>query len=316
MSATRSANSGSSIAWPASCSSASPSPAAADRIRSSPPGSPAPSCTGRWSGISPTPTRRSTAPAARSRSRAPEDLGEALIALFANAARLRAMARSAGDTVERRAGAVERSMRALAPLLAGRRSGAVRAPALLGEAAADRCSRARFSRSAGLIGRATARRMRAAGRAGRGADDLRRQFRRRRRRQDADGDRARADAGRERPARRLPVARLWRRERVEPLLVDANAHTAADVGDEPLLLARVAPCWVGRRPGQKRAKRGRSGRERASCSTTACRIPALRQGPRASRVVDGETGFGNGLCVPAGPLRAPVAAQVPLVSRR
>jgi 3-deoxy-D-manno-octulosonic-acid transferase len=47
----------------------------------------------------------------------PEDLGETLIDLFDNAARLRAMARSAGDTVERRAGAVERSMRALKPLL-------------------------------------------------------------------------------------------------------------------------------------------------------------------------------------------------------
>jgi 3-deoxy-D-manno-octulosonic-acid transferase len=47
----------------------------------------------------------------------PQDLGDALIALFANTARLRAMARAAGDTVERRAGAVERSMRALAPLL-------------------------------------------------------------------------------------------------------------------------------------------------------------------------------------------------------
>ena len=46
-----------------------------------------------------------------------EALGEALIGLFANTARLRAMARAAGDTVERRAGAVERSMRALAPLL-------------------------------------------------------------------------------------------------------------------------------------------------------------------------------------------------------
>ena len=43
----------------------------------------------------------------------PEDLGETLIALFANAARLRAMARAAGDTVERRAGAVDRSMGAL-----------------------------------------------------------------------------------------------------------------------------------------------------------------------------------------------------------
>ncbi|MGH6798492.1 MAG: 3-deoxy-D-manno-octulosonic acid transferase, partial [Roseiarcus sp.] len=47
----------------------------------------------------------------------PEDLGETLIALFANAARLRAMARAAGDTVERRAGAVDRSMRALKALL-------------------------------------------------------------------------------------------------------------------------------------------------------------------------------------------------------
>ncbi len=47
----------------------------------------------------------------------PDDLGETLIALFANAARLRAMARAADDTVERRAGAVERSMRALEPIL-------------------------------------------------------------------------------------------------------------------------------------------------------------------------------------------------------
>jgi 3-deoxy-D-manno-octulosonic-acid transferase len=47
----------------------------------------------------------------------PEDLGDALIALFVNAARLRAMARAAGDTVERRAGAVDRSMRALKALL-------------------------------------------------------------------------------------------------------------------------------------------------------------------------------------------------------
>jgi 3-deoxy-D-manno-octulosonic-acid transferase len=49
--------------------------------------------------------------------RRPQDLGETLIALFANTARLRAMARAAGDTVERRSGAVERSMRALAPFL-------------------------------------------------------------------------------------------------------------------------------------------------------------------------------------------------------
>ncbi len=47
----------------------------------------------------------------------PADLGDALISLFANAARLRTMARAAADVVERQAGAVERSMQALAPLL-------------------------------------------------------------------------------------------------------------------------------------------------------------------------------------------------------
>jgi 3-deoxy-D-manno-octulosonic-acid transferase len=48
----------------------------------------------------------------------PEDLGETLIGLFDDTARLRTMARAAADAVERRSGAVERSMRALAPLLA------------------------------------------------------------------------------------------------------------------------------------------------------------------------------------------------------
>ncbi len=47
----------------------------------------------------------------------PGDLGDALIALFVDAARLRAMARAAGDTVARRAGAVDRSMHALKALL-------------------------------------------------------------------------------------------------------------------------------------------------------------------------------------------------------
>ena len=116
-SATRSASWGFSIVWPAWCSSASPSSPAAGRIRSNPRGSPRPFCTGRWSRISPTLTRRSTRPAARLTVARPEDLGETLIALFANAARLRAMARAAGDTVERRAGAVDRSMGALKALL-------------------------------------------------------------------------------------------------------------------------------------------------------------------------------------------------------
>jgi tetraacyldisaccharide 4'-kinase len=100
-------------------------------------------------------------------------------------------------------------------------------------------------------------------------------------------------------------------ERVEPLLVDANAHTAAIVGDEPLLLAKIAPCWVG-------TDRVRSARSAVEAGANALILDDGLQNARlikdlAFAVIDGETGFGNGLCVPAGPLRAPVAAQLPFV---
>ena len=92
------------------------------------------------------------------------------------------------------------------------------------------------------------------------------------------------------PARRLPRWRLagclianGRRvaflsrgyggaERVEPLLVDVNTHTAAIVGDEPLLLARIAPCWVGTdRLRSAQTARSKLAQTR-SFSMTACRI--------------------------------------------
>jgi tetraacyldisaccharide 4'-kinase len=100
-------------------------------------------------------------------------------------------------------------------------------------------------------------------------------------------------------------------QRVEPVLVDASAHTSAIVGDEPLLLAKVAPCWVG-------ADRLRSARRAVEAGANALVLDDGLQNPAlvkdlAFAVVDGETGFGNGLCVPAGPLRAPVSAQLPFV---
>ncbi len=100
-------------------------------------------------------------------------------------------------------------------------------------------------------------------------------------------------------------------ERVEPLLVDASAHTAAMVGDEPLLLAKAAPCWVG-------ADRVRSARSAVEAGADALILDDGLQNPGlikdlAFAVVDGETGFGNGLCVPAGPLRAPLSVQLPFV---
>ena len=100
-------------------------------------------------------------------------------------------------------------------------------------------------------------------------------------------------------------------ERVEPLLVDTAAHTAAMVGDEPLLLAKLAQCWVG-------TDRVRSARSAVAAGANALILDDGLQNPGLVKdlsfgVVDGETGFGNGLCIPAGPLRAPVSAQLPFV---
>jgi tetraacyldisaccharide 4'-kinase len=95
--------------------------------------------------------------------------------------------------------------------------------------------------------------------------------------------------------------------RSEPVRVDPTVHDAAAVGDEPLLLARVAPCWVG-------ADRALAARFAVDAGAEALILDDGLQNPSLRKdlsfaVVDGETRFGNGLVVPAGPLRAPVAVQ-------
>ncbi len=101
-------------------------------------------------------------------------------------------------------------------------------------------------------------------------------------------------------------------KRVDPVQVDANVDDARAVGDEPLLLARIAPCFVG-------ADRVRSARMAIEAGAGALVLDDGLQNPALAKdlavaVVDGVTGFGNGLCVPAGPLRAPVAMQAPHAS--
>jgi tetraacyldisaccharide 4'-kinase len=97
-----------------------------------------------------------------------------------------------------------------------------------------------------------------------------------------------------------------------PLKVDPARHDARAVGDEPLLLARVAPCFVG-------ADRVASARAAVADGASALVLDDGLQNPSLAKdftlaAIDGEAGFGNGLCFPAGPLRAPPALQWPFVS--
>jgi tetraacyldisaccharide 4'-kinase len=97
-----------------------------------------------------------------------------------------------------------------------------------------------------------------------------------------------------------------------PLRVEPAKHTAGEVGDEPLLLARHAPTVISRdrRKGAEAIETS-APQEAVIIMDDGLQNPALAKSISIA-VVDGDRGFGNGYVIPAGPLRAPLAAQIGL----
>jgi tetraacyldisaccharide 4'-kinase len=96
-----------------------------------------------------------------------------------------------------------------------------------------------------------------------------------------------------------------------PVQVDPSRHTSAEVGDEPLMLARDFPVWVSR-------DRAAGARAASAAGAEVVVMDDGHQNPSVKKalsliVVDGETRndewpFGDGRVFPAGPMREPLKA--------
>jgi tetraacyldisaccharide 4'-kinase len=90
-----------------------------------------------------------------------------------------------------------------------------------------------------------------------------------------------------------------------PMQVDPARHSAAETGDEPLLLAQAAPTWIG-------ADRVASARAAIAAGAQILLLDDGFQNPTLHQdlslvIIDGAYGLGNGRVIPAGPLREPAA---------
>lgn len=86
-----------------------------------------------------------------------------------------------------------------------------------------------------------------------------------------------------------------------PTKVDAESHSAKDVGDEPYMLSFTGESWIG-------ADRAAAGRAMADDGVEVIIMDDGHQNPSLKKdvsivVVDAAAGFGNGFVIPKGPLR-------------
>jgi len=93
-----------------------------------------------------------------------------------------------------------------------------------------------------------------------------------------------------------------------PVRVNPAIHHAAEVGDEPLLLTRLAPTIVAR-DRVAGAKFAQFAGASVIVMDDGLQNPALEK-DLAVVLLDGRRGIGNGHVIPAGPLRAPLDIQL------
>ena len=93
-----------------------------------------------------------------------------------------------------------------------------------------------------------------------------------------------------------------------PVMVDPARHNAADVGDEPLMMAAYLPVVVARNRVDGVAL-ARSQRASVILMDDGFQNPAIAK-DASLIVIDSARGIGNGKVFPAGPLRAPLPPQL------